>query len=84
MAGSSFHYDKWKAKKYPKKVTYILLAKDLDLIEKGELGTLQKDIAEIERMLKALIKSVENRPLDPWPLESLDPLLQLNWRRTIF
>jgi hypothetical protein len=59
------------------------LARSLDLIEKGELDTLQKDIAEIERMLKALIKSLENRPLDPCPLESLDPLLQLNWRRTI-
>jgi len=45
--------------------TQILLAGDLDLIEKGELDTLQKDIAEIERMLKALIKFLENRPLDP-------------------
>ena len=45
--------------------TQILLAGDLDFIEKGELDTLQKDIAEIERMLKALIKSLENRPLDP-------------------
>jgi restriction endonuclease S subunit len=52
-----------------------LLAKDLDLIEKDELGILNKDIAEIERMLKALIKSLDNKPLDP--------LLQLNWRRTI-
>ena len=43
----------------------ILLAGDLDLIEKGELGTLNKDIAEIERMLKALIKSLENKPLNP-------------------
>jgi len=45
--------------------TQILLAGDLDLIKKGELGTLQKDIAEIERMLKALIKSLENKPLNP-------------------
>ena len=73
---------KWKAKKHSDNATYILLAKDLDLIEKGELDTLQKDIAEIERMLKALIKFLANRPLDPWPLKSLDPLLQLNWRRT--
>jgi len=51
-----------------------LLAWDLGLMEKGELGTLQKDIAEIERMLKALIKFLENKPLNP--------LLQLNWRRT--
>jgi len=39
--------------------TQILLAGDLGLIEKGELGTLKEDIAEIERMLKALIKSLE-------------------------
>ena len=45
--------------------TQVLLAGDLDLIEKGELGTLKKDIAEIERVLEALIKSLENRPLEP-------------------
>jgi len=33
----------------------------LDLIEKDELGALNKDIAEIERMLKTLIKSLENK-----------------------
>ena len=43
----------------------ILLAGDLELIKKGELSTLQKDIAEIERMLNALIKSLENKPLKP-------------------
>ena len=45
--------------------THILLAGDLDLIEIGELGTLKKDIAETERMLKALIKSIENKHLNP-------------------
>jgi len=45
--------------------TQILLAGDLDLIEKGELGTLKKDMAEIERMLKTLIKSLGNKPLNP-------------------
>ena len=53
--------------KFPKEEIYgltsqILLAGDLDLIEKSELGTLKKDISEIERMLKALIKSLENKP----------------------
>jgi len=42
--------------------TQILLAGDLHFIEKGELGALKKDIAEIERMLKALIKSLEKNP----------------------
>ncbi|PQP35691.1 hypothetical protein C6A37_01330 [Desulfobacteraceae bacterium SEEP-SAG9] len=50
--------------------TQILLARDLDLIEKSELGTLKKDIAESERMLKALIKSLENKPLNPGTLFS--------------
>ena len=45
--------------------TQVLLAGDLELIEKGKLGTLIKDFAEIERMLKALIKSLKNKPLNP-------------------
>jgi four helix bundle protein len=44
-----------------------ILAGDLDWIEKGALGKLKKDIAEIERMLKTLIKSLENKPLNPRP-----------------
>jgi hypothetical protein len=42
-----------------------LLAGHLGLIEKSVLGRLKKDIAVIERMLKALIKSLENKPLNP-------------------
>jgi hypothetical protein len=53
--------------------TQILLAGDLDLIEKGGLGTLKKDISEIERMLKALIKSLENKPLNPGILGPSSP-----------
>ena len=45
--------------------TQVLLAGDLDLTEKGELGTVKKDIVEIERMLKAPIKSLEHKPLNP-------------------
>jgi len=45
--------------------TQILLAGGLNLIAKGEWGTLKKDITEIERMLKALIKSLENKHLNP-------------------
>jgi len=32
---------------------------------KGELDTLMKDITDIERMLKALIRSLENKSLNP-------------------
>jgi len=42
-----------------------IISRDLDLTEKGELGTLKNDIAEIEKMLKSLIKSLENKPLNP-------------------
>ena len=45
--------------------TQILLAGDLGYIEKGELGIARKDVAEIERMLKALITSLENKHLNP-------------------
>jgi len=45
--------------------TRILLAGDLGFIEKGQLGTTTQDIAEVERMRKALIKILENNHLDP-------------------
>ena len=45
--------------------TQVLLAGDLGFIEKDSSHTLNKNIAEIERMLKALIKSLEDKPLDP-------------------
>jgi|GEM_PF-1142760 four helix bundle protein len=38
--------------------TQILLTGDLGFIERGELGSINRDIAKIERMLKALIKSL--------------------------
>ena len=45
--------------------TQVLLAGDLNFIKQDELGALKEGIAEVERMLKALIKSFENTPLDP-------------------
>ena len=45
--------------------TQILLAGDLGFIEKGALATIKGNIVEVERMLKALIKSLENKPLNP-------------------
>ena len=45
--------------------TQLILAGELDLIEKGDMDTIIKDIADVERMLKALIRSLENKPLDP-------------------
>ena len=45
--------------------TQILLAGDLGFFEKAELDKLKDETSQIERMLKALIKSLENKPLDP-------------------
>ena len=45
--------------------TQVLLAGDLNFIKQDELGALKVGIAEVERMLKALIKSLENKPLGP-------------------
>jgi hypothetical protein len=36
----------------------------------SELGKIKKDISEIERMFKALIKSLDNKPLNPGTLFS--------------
>jgi len=48
--------------------TQILLSGDLDYLKDISLSKLQGDLKEVERMLKALIKSLENKPLNPWPL----------------
>ena len=42
-----------------------MLAKDLGYIEPDDFKTLQKDIEEVERMLKALIKSLQNKHSNP-------------------
>lgn len=41
--------------------TQVLLAGDLEYIEQRPLDTLKSDIAEVERMLKALFNSLESK-----------------------
>ncbi|RPH48438.1 MAG: four helix bundle protein [Desulfobacteraceae bacterium] len=45
--------------------TQVLLSGDLDSLDRKSLSGLQKDIGEVERMLKALIKSLEHKRLNP-------------------
>ena len=45
--------------------TQIMLSKDLGYIKPEEVETLQRDIEEVERMLKALIKSLQNKHSNP-------------------
>jgi four helix bundle protein len=42
--------------------TQLLLSHDLDYVEKGEMKGIQEELGEVERMLKALIKSLEKKP----------------------
>jgi four helix bundle protein len=45
--------------------TQILVSGDLGYMKAEELKKLQSDIGEVERMLKALIKSLENKHRNP-------------------
>jgi len=42
-----------------------MISGDLCYVEKEKLGELRGEIGDVERMLKALIKSLESKPLDP-------------------
>jgi hypothetical protein len=43
----------------------LLLAGDSGFIDRENSDAIKKNIAEIDRMLKALIKSLENKPSNP-------------------
>ena len=45
--------------------TQVLLSGDLNYVNKEYLKALKDDTEEVERMLKALIKSLEKKRLDP-------------------
>ncbi|MEW6672479.1 MAG: four helix bundle protein [Thermodesulfobacteriota bacterium] len=45
--------------------TQVLLSGDLGYLDKERLSGLQRDIGEVERMIKALINSLEKRHLNP-------------------
>ena len=45
--------------------TRLLLSDDLNYVNKENLKDLKDNTEEVEKMLKALIKSLENKRLDP-------------------
>ena len=45
--------------------TQLLLSGDLGYLDKETLSGLQRDISEVERMMKALIKTLETKRLTP-------------------
>jgi len=66
-----------------------MISGDLDYVVKERLQEIRQEIEDVGRMLKAMIKSLENKPLDPGPLVedpvilTRDPLSQLIGRRSI-
>jgi hypothetical protein len=58
--------------------TQTMLSGDLDYVGEERLQKLRTEIGDIARMLKALIKSLENKHLDPGILE---PFLPTNWEK---
>jgi|GEM_PF-1971117 len=58
--------------------TQRLLSGDLGYIETGKLEILQEGIGEVERMLKALIKSLERKALDPLNPRTLESFASTN------
>ena len=50
--------------------THPLLSDDLNYVNKENLKALKDDTREVERMLKALIKSLENKRMNPRTLFS--------------
>ena len=45
--------------------TQTMICGDLGYVRKEKLDQLKKEIGDVERMLKAMIKSLENKHLDP-------------------
>jgi four helix bundle protein len=60
--------------------TQTMLSGDLDYVGEERLQKLRTEIGDIARMLKALIKSLENKHLDPGILE---PFLPTNWEKNL-
>lgn len=54
--------------------TQALLANDLSYMKTEDTKKIKQNIEDVERMLKALIKSLQVKHLTPKPLESLAPV----------
>ncbi len=61
-----------------------MISGNLGYMEKERLDKLRGEIGGVERMLKALIKSLESKHLDPGILGSWNPFSQLIGRRAEF
>jgi four helix bundle protein len=53
--------------------TQVLISGDLGYLKGESLSKFKEDLIEVERMLNALIKSLENKPLNPRILDHFRP-----------
>jgi hypothetical protein len=58
--------------------TQTMISGDLGYVGKKRLQEIRQEIGDVERMLKAMIKSLENKHLNPGPL---GPFLPTNWEK---
>jgi len=55
-----------------------MISGDLDYMNKEKLQELREELGDVERMLKAMITSLENKHLNPGLLE---PFLPTSWEK---
>ena len=55
-----------------------MISGDLGYVGKDRFQEIREEIGDVERMLKAMIKSLENKHLNPGPL---GPFLPTNWEK---
>ena len=57
-----------------------MISCDLDYMNKEKLQEFRDELGDVERMLKAMIRSLENKHLNPGLLE---PFLPNNWEKIL-
>jgi len=57
-----------------------MISCDLDYMNKEKLQEFREELGDVERMLKAMIRSLENKHLNPGLLE---PFLPNNWEKIL-
>ena len=55
-----------------------MISGDLGYVGKERLQEIRQEIGDVDRMLKAMIKSMENKHLNPGPL---GPFLPTSWEK---
>ena len=60
-----------------------MISGDLGYVGKERFQEIRKEIGDVERMLKAMIKSLEKQALEPLNSGPLGPFLPTNWEKNL-